>query len=915
MDIGPARQRCVLAALLVDVGQIVSTDQLIYRVWAEAPPRRVRNTLHSYLARLRAVVQCPEGDGVTLFRQAGGYVLDAPREQVDLHRFRMLVDQGRDVGDEKRAVRLREALGLWQADVLGGVSGEWVEGMRRQLDEEHLTASLLYQDIQLSHGRHEELLPGLRDLVASHPFDERLAARLMSVLSRCGRQAEALRLYERVRRELAEQLGVDPGPELRARHLEVLSSAPAPARLAAVPALPVPRQLPLAPMEFEGRARELAVLDRMDEQDTNPVLTLVGTGGVGKTYLALHWAHQHLDRFPDGQLYANLRAFNPAGECQEPGTVLRGFLEGLGVEPAAIPADHDARSALYRSLVAGRRLLVVVDDVRDAAHIIPLLPGSPTCVVLITSRNQLAELTVTHGARTLTLDVLPPTEARRMLTRHIGKSRVAAEPEAVTALLEHCAGLPLALGILASRVMTHPEFPLAFLAEELREESSRLDALYVGGPNTDIRAVLTSSYRALDPAAASTLGLLGLAPGPTIGLRTAAALLDLPLPSARKLLRTLEDAHLLHQYVPGRYRMHDLVRLYAIETAERDMPDGEGEVAMRRLVGFFLRGAIAADRLLYPNRLRARLEFPRYDANQPPQDVAEALTWFDTEYSCLLAAQRLTVARGWDPETLQLAWALDTFCWRQVHQRDRIDLWAAGFEAAERLGEPTGRAVAHWRLGYARALAGQRDQVLHFLYSALTLFEEVGDRGSEAHVHQSLGWVLSQRGEQQQALDHAQRASAVYQVLDNPVWEANALNAVAWCLAQLDRHEEAYVHCEQALSLFRTCNDLDGEAATLDSMGYIAHHMSRHGEAIGHYLSAVDLRDATGNASQKVDSLVRLGDVYAARRRRAEARRTWEWAAGLYRSQHRLKDAERVQAKLDALLSPRNERSGGRRRG
>ncbi|WP_344877424.1 AfsR/SARP family transcriptional regulator [Nonomuraea antimicrobica] len=900
---GTPRQRCVLAVLLIEKGSVVPTEKLIERVWAHSPPREARSTLYSYVTRIRAAIQSrgTETDGAELVRHAGGYALHVAPERVDLHRFRQLVKKGRAADDERGSTLLRRALALWQTDALTGVSGMWAERTRVQLDDERIMAYLLYQDMQLNLGRHEELLPGLRDLVASHPFDERLAARLMTVLDRCGRQAEALRLYEQVRSQLAEQLGVDPSPELRERHLELLSSASTPAALTP----PVPRELPLPPTGFEARARELAELSRMNEQGEDVILALVGTGGIGKTYLALYWAHQHLDRFPDGQLYANLRGFSPTGEHLSSSTVLRNFLESLGVEPSAMPSDGDAQSALYRSLVAGRRMLVVLDDVRDAADVIPLLPGSPACTVLVTSRNKLTGLAVTHGARTLTLDVFTPDEAHGMLTRRIGTMRAAAEAETLMALLEHCGGLPLAIGILASRATAHPEFPLAFLAEELEGESSRLDALDVGDSSTDVRAVFASSYRALPSGAARSFGLLGLAPSSSISLSAAAALLALPIPRARTVLRTLEAAHLVQQHVPLRYRMHDLVRLYAMEVAECHLPADTHEAAMRRLISFYLRSAHTADRMLYPNRLDIELTPPSNDgASLPPiANTAEALAWFDAEYSCLLAAHRFSAARGWDTATSQLAWTLDTYCWRRCHQADRVEIWKTGFEAAERLADPVHRAMARWRLGFARGHAGERDGVIDLLNEALALFTEAGDAVSQAQVHQSLGWALSQRDEHELSLHHAERALFMYQALGNSVWEANALNSVAWCLAQLHQHDKALLHGERALELFRKSDDRDGEAATLDSIGYIVHHMGRYREAIGYYRSAVRLRNVIGNAAQEPDTLVRIGDSHAALGESAQARAAWERAALLYRGQHRVRQAEKVQAMLDA--SPR----------
>ncbi|GFJ87479.1 hypothetical protein Prum_011210 [Phytohabitans rumicis] len=835
------------------------------------------------MTRLRGVLQSQraEADDVALVRQAGGYLLRVAPERVDLHRFRRLVKEGHAAGDESGSVLLRQALALWQGDSLTGVSGIWAERTRAQLDDERVMAHLLYQDLQLDRGRHEDLLPDLRDLVASHPFDERLVARLMTVLDRSGRQADALRLYEQVRSQLAEQLGVDPGPELRARHLELLSSPP----VSVAVAPPVPRQLPMSPAGFEGRARELAELDRIDDETREAVITVVGTGGAGKTCLVLHWANQRLDRFPDGQLYANLRGFSPTREHLSPSAVLRNFLESLGVEPTAVPSDDNARAALYRSLVAGRRMLIVLDDVRDGDAVTSLLPGGPACTVLVTSRNQLTGLAVTHGARTLTVDMLSREEARGMFIGRIGAVRAAAEKDTVSALLEHCGGLPLALGILAARATVHPQFPLALLAEELNEECGRLDALNAGASGADVRAVFAASYRALPAFAARAFTLLGLAPGSSIGLPAVAALLGLPIPGARTVLRALEMAHLVQQYAPLRYRMHDLVRLYAMEVAERDLPADGRDAAMRRLVGFYLRGSYAADRLLYPHRLTIDLKSPSDDGAALPAvtNRAEALAWFAAEYSALLATLRFCAAHAWDATTWQLAWTLDTYCWRQCRLAGGVEIWEAGFEAAERVADPTPRAIARWRLAYARAHAGERDGVLDQLRESLVLFEETGDTASQGQVHQSLGWFLSRRGEPEMALHHTERALAMYQDVGNPTWEANALNGVAWCLAQLDQDEKALLHGEQALELFRKNEDGDGEAAALDSLGYIAHHMGRHREAIAYYRSATRLRNVVGNATQEPDTLVRIGDSHAALGEMFQAREAWERAALLYR--------------------------------
>ncbi|MEU8003577.1 BTAD domain-containing putative transcriptional regulator [Catellatospora sp. NPDC049111] len=467
LRLGHARQRSVLAVLLLQAGRTVSADQLIDRVWAEQPPRRAHSTLYGYLSRLR---QALTATGVTVAREHGGYQLTAHPATVDAHRFAQLVGQARDTTPgPARLALLDQALALWQGDALAGLDTPWLTAQRDVLERDRHAAELDRTDLALGLGRHDELLTPLAVRAAAHPLDERVAGQLMIALYRAGRPADALTHYQATRLRLADELGTDPGAPLRRLHQQILTDDPCLAAPEPPPSTghggphPVPRQLPMPPRLFTARTEELGQLDAAAEAAPHaPVIAAItGAGGVGKSWLALHWAHGAADRFPDGQLYVDLRGFDPTQPPVDATAALRGFLDALGVPAAAIPADPHAQAALFRSTVAGRRLLIVLDDARDNAHVLPLLPGSATCAVLVTSRNRLTGLATAHGARLLDLNLLTDIEARRLLGAHLGRERTAAEPVAVAALLRWCAGLPLALGIVAARAAARPDFALS----------------------------------------------------------------------------------------------------------------------------------------------------------------------------------------------------------------------------------------------------------------------------------------------------------------------------------------------------------------------------------------------------------------------------------------------------------------------
>lgn len=905
VDLGPAKQRCVLVLLLLDLGRSLTPDRLAAGLWGEATPQRATANLRSYVSRLRR--SFPEGSGCQIRRDRGGYVLDADGAVVDLHEFRRLVERARTCEDAEAEPLLSGALRLWSGEALSGLEAPRLTEVRHELHAELLAARLDHNDVRLRLARTSDLLTELPGLVAEHPLDERLAAQFMLALYRGGRQADALRHYERVRTLLAEELGADPGPELRRLHQRILSSDPGlteAVRAAPPPSSPVPRQLPAPPSRFTGRDEELAVLDEAHsgaaEADGGSVVTAIcGPPGVGKTWLALHWAHRGgADHFPDGQLYADLDGFTPSKCPLPPEAVLRMFLEGLGVEPAAIPGDTAARTALYRSMTAGRRMLVVLDNARDSEQVAPLLPGGPGCHVVVTGRTAFAGLVRAHGARIVSLDVLGLEEAGRLFSRHVGASRTEAEPEAVAELLGHCSGLPLALGIVAARASMRTELRLAELATELRVRDDRLGALDAGEVTADLSAVFSCSYRALEPEAARMFRLLAFCPVPDVSAAGAASVFGVPVRQARPLLTKLLNAHLVTEGRYGRYALHDLLREYARGRALASDSAEERDAALHRLLGFLLHTARAADRLVGPQRPPTE-PVAKVSGCSPLafEDRAAAMSWFEAEHTALSAVQRAAVDRGWDTEVWHLAWATHVFHRRRGYVHDNVAMWRNALISAQRLGRPSLEADAHRYLGMALLRLDERVSGTAHLRRALALASRESAPADRAHIHLSLAEAHDRRAEPVLALVHAQEALDVYRGSGNTAREAQALNTVGWCQAGLGRLDEAGHSCERALSLAREHHP-ETEAAALDSLGHIAHRSGRLAEAAERYAASVAAFRRIGDSYDECKALLCLTEVLLTLERREEARSLlWE-AFTRYRAQYRVIEAERVRNAL-----------------
>jgi DNA-binding SARP family transcriptional activator len=829
LALGPSRQRCVLAALLVEPNQPVTADQLVDRVWADRAPLRVLPTMRTYLARLRRVL-APVG--VVIGRRSGGYVCALDALAVDVHRFRHLITVARTADDEHEAARLLErALALWHGEPFAGLDTPWFNAWRQQWEDDRTTAELDHADLLLRHGRHSDLLSSLAARTATRPLDERLAGQYLLALYRSGRQADALEHYRSLAVRLADELGTDPSPPLRELHRRILTSDVTLLESRPPTSMPVPRQLPPAPAHFTGRADELAALSLVEHaaEAGGPVVisAMAGAGGMGKTWLALRWAHQHLDRFPDGQLFVDLRGFSSDNQPMLVNVAVRGFLDAFGIDSAQIPVEAQSQAALYRSLVADKRLLIVLDNAADTGQIVPLLPGSPTVAVLVTSRNQLSGLVTAHGARHIPVDVLSDHEARNLLTARLGTVRVAAEPEAVDELLTYCGGYPLALSIIAGRAQTHPRLALATLAAELREAG--LNALNDNDPAASLPSVLSWSYHALADQHARVFGLLATAPGPDINLAAATSLSGLPVEETRTVLRELEQASLLSQNSTGRYRMHDLVRRFATERAHRDQPEPDRDAALHRVIDFYLRTAHFADQLLDPYRVPIHLDPPAHGCQpQPLPGFAAAVEWFETENACLRATQQAASTHSWHQAVWQLAWTVATFRHRQGRLHDNLLACRAGLDAADQLAEPMARTLARFQLGRACVLVGHHSEALVHLRQALSLAESTHDLPNTAHAHHILAWAMANQKRYRPALKHASTALDLFTAAGQPIWTAGALNQVGWCAAQLGDHEQARVRCEAALELHRGHNDHDGIATTLDNLGYIAHNTGNH---------------------------------------------------------------------------------------
>lgn len=912
VDLGPARQRCVLAALAVDAGRLVPADRLVERVWGADTPRRGRATLQSHISRLRKAF----GGVLTVAHRGGGYMLavDQADHVVDLLRFRALHDRARHTDDAWQVAPLTEALALWRGEPLTGVGGRWVDDERDRWQQERWAAEHDLTDVLLRLGHGEELVAQLSARTTLHPLDERVAGQYMLALHQAGRTADALAHYRHLRQRLVEELGADPCAALQDLHRRILDpsltllSVTINGRAAARSGQPLPRQL-LAPPRwflrqdpelhrpqvaarpykapgpalfpapvdgFVGRSAQLEQMDSFlsatrDGGGSTPLIAVIGgVAGIGKTALALHWGHRVRARFPDGQLYVNLRGYATSSPMQ-PAHALGQLLRALGVPPERIPLDVDEAAGMYRSLLADRQVLILLDNACSPEQVRPLLPGGPRCLVVVTSRVRLGGLLVSDGARLLTLDILAADEAEALLTGMLGQRRVDAERQATAELAEVCGYMPLALRIAAANLVVRPHNSIARYVADLRG-GNRLDSLQVDGDEQSaVRAAFDLSYAALKPDERRMFRMLGLVPGADIDLSATAALIDAEPAHARRMLGRIVDAHLVAETTSGRFMLHDLLRLYARTLA--DAQDGEGQItsAMDRLCAFYVTATDAAAKLLYPETTRWTTAFspPRSPGDVPFTDPASASDWLDRERANLLALVHEAAGRGPHWAACQLADALRGYFYLRRHIGDWLAVATDALRAAD--DEPGPQAAAHLSLGATHNARNDGEAALTHFTVALRLAERAGWCEGQAAALNNLGVVHSQAGRHRHAAEHYVRAAAAHERAGCLAGQAVSLDNLGRVRRELGESESAVTLHKRAVELHQASGARLGHATALTNLADAYHDLRRLDDALTLYTDALTLHRQSGNRDRQAICLYGLANVHCSAGRYDEA--------------------------------------------
>ncbi|UOZ08163.1 AfsR/SARP family transcriptional regulator [Amycolatopsis sp. WQ 127309] len=906
VPLGGSRPLIVLAGLLLRANRVVPVDELGRWLWND-DRRRSKGALQTYVLRLRRAL----GDQVSIRTESGGYLIEVDDDLLDLSRFRALAARGQaalDGGESRQAAaHFADALAQWRGAALLNVESDALHRDEAgQLAEERLRVRELWADALLEAGEYGTVVPELTRLTRENPLRERLHEQLMVALYRSGRQAEALDVHRRISGVLADELGLDPGPSLQRTRQAILTGTddaePARYRLGVEPL--VPHQLPADPRTFAGRESDLKALhallpEALDADASTPIASVEGMGGIGKTTLAVHFAHEIADRFPGGQIHLNLRGYGP-GEPVEPAAALEAMLTALGVPCEQIPADLDGRAASWRTHTAGRRLLIVLDNANRTEQVRPLLPG-PGCLVLVTSRWQLRALVATHGARRVALAELGAEDAVELLASTIGLERVARDPAATERFVRYCGGLPLAIRILAVRAAQFPGLPLDEFVDSLESEHDLLGSFDLAdGDGTNIRSVFSYSYQALEPSAARLLRLLGLSTGVDFSVPAAAAVAGLDLTRTRPVLTTLAAAHLLAQPRPGRYQFHDLIRAYAGEAAEQVDTAEERDAALDRLLGWYLATAFNASRRMRPERYYRLLELDGLDGSAFAE-YHDALDWFDEEAGNLIAAVHLARRRRRDDVCWKLAWLLQSY----FGTRSRLDDWRSVFgvalEAARDGGHRPGEAGILSGLGVVNGVVRQYDESRHYLERVLAIQRELGAREGEARAQYNLALAAHNLADYTGAYEHGMRALEIVRELGMGAFEASVLRALGDICTSMGDHEQALELADAALAIPGPDGHPVDTRFTQHTRGLALLGLGRLAEGIACISESVEMFFTMGEHYEAADVLSQLGTIHLRHGDGALARECWVRSVRLL-TELGHPDADDVRAKLAALV-------------
>jgi tetratricopeptide (TPR) repeat protein len=867
--------RAVLAVLLYHLGRMVHREEFIRLIWGSPAdaPQTVDELLVQYVSRLRKALSPAGGQHLQTIRKVG-FELTIDPSTVDWHVFRRHLRDGRaaqnDGNVDLAAAELWQGLDLWRGEPLADIRPR-LGPIRAEMENLRLEAAELLAGIELNRGNPEQVVNLLADLARNRPDRERLVAHLMRALSATGQRPAAIDAYQRSKGFVTTRLGLDPGSEIEEAFQELLHARQ---MRASTPTLAGgPAQLPRDTSHYTGRTAELEQLLLLLPQlaaapagaapsgvgaTTTTICAIDGMAGVGKTAFAIHAAHQFTPWFPDGQLFLNLHAYSESVPRVEPAEALERLLRAVGVDPSKIPRHLDDRSALYRDRLAGRRVLILLDNAYNADHVRPLIPAAGGCLVLITSRRRLTAL---DEAQPLSLDTLPTADAVALLGSVAGTARLHGARADAERIAELCGRLPLAIRIVAARLRGHAVWEPTRLAERLSDVRLQLSELDDGERSTT--AAFTLSYRDLGQEQRRAFRLLGLVPGRDIDTYATAALIDAPLLRSSQLLHELLDAHLIGEQVEGRYVLHDLMRRFAAAQAEAEDPAEDRNQAIHRWLDHQLRMATAATNLLYPHSESVQVQSPeRSQPVLPSANPPSPRSWLDLERPNLIAAAGHAVEYQRPDFAIKLDAVLYTYLLGGSHYADALRLHESALIAAEQSGARAAVGISLGHLGNTCRPLGRWEDALDYLRSALIVHEEIGDRGQQAITLGTIGMVLGQHGRYRRALGYLEQALVLHREIDDGAHEGETLAAIGNVYFYLGEFEEQVDCYQQAVQIFTRTGDRVGAAGVLCNLGTVLESRGRYDDASTQFRQAIDIFADAGDRAREATALSNLGEVH-----------------------------------------------------